>query len=276
MTSAKKLRFSKTHCTLIGMVHLGPILEGRENIPLETVEKQAIEEAKKLAEAGFDAVLIENLGDAPYYPSSVPPHTVAGMTRIGSAIINELQQTSDIYPMLGINVMRNDAKSAIAIAAATGAAFIRVNVHTGAMLTDQGLLQGEAHITCRYRDQIHPECNIFADVRVKHAAAVASRPLEQEAKDLWDRGRADAIIITGSETGGVIVPQELRGLHHSLPNAPLIAGSGVTPEQVPQIIPYVQGIIVGTWIKEDGDLRRTISLERAKHFVEAVRTAEEG
>lgn len=274
MTPAKKLHFSADRCTLIGMVHLDPILEGRNPIPLHEVEAKAVEEATKLADAGFDAVVIENLGDAPYYPTSVPPHTIAGMTRIGSAIQKAFSKRSGEHPLLGINVMRNDAQAAIAIAAATGASFIRVNVHTGAMLTDQGLIQGNAHVTSRYRDQIHPDCRIFADVRVKHAAPIVERPLEQEAQDLWKRGGADAIIITGTQTGGVIVPQELRGLDHALSGCPLIAGSGVTPEQAEQILPYVQGIIVGTWLKENGELERGISLERAKHFVETIRSVE--
>lgn len=274
MTPAKKIHFSRERCTLIGMIHLDPILEGRHHIPLGEVEAKAVEEAKKLQEAGFDAVLIENLGDAPYYPSSVPPHTVAGMTRVGSAIKKYFMSCPGEGPLLGINVMRNDAQAAIAIAAATGASFVRVNVHSGTMVTDQGLLQGQAHVTVRYRDQINPDCRILADIRVKHAASLVERPLEEEAKELWRRANADALILTGTQTGSVIVPQELRGLHHALPNCPLIAGSGVTPEQASHLLPYIQGIIVGTWLKQDGDINNPISFERAQHFVETVREYE--
>ena len=37
-----------------------------------------------------------------------------------------------------MNVLRNDAAAALSIAAVAGATFIRVNVHTGAVVADQG------------------------------------------------------------------------------------------------------------------------------------------
>ncbi|TNE47234.1 MAG: BtpA/SgcQ family protein [Deltaproteobacteria bacterium] len=268
-----KIQLSSDRCFLIGMVHLGPIFEGRGMPPLEDVEQQAVEEALVLADAGFDAIMIENLGDAPYYPDQVPPHTIAGMTRIAMSIQAAFKGKKN-PPSIGINVMRNDSMGAIAICAAAGGSFIRTNVHTGVMVTDQGIIHGKAHLSSRYRDQFHPNCSIFADVRVKHAAPLAERPLKQEAIELWKRGRADAIILTGAQTGDVIVPHELRGLRQALPHCPLIAGSGVTPEQMSQLLPYIEGIIVGTWLKEDGDVGNPISSERANHFVKAVRSYE--
>lgn len=271
--SEKKIKLSSNHCFLIGMLHLGPILEGRECPSLEEVESQAVSEALQLAKAGFDAVMVENLGDAPYYPEKVPPHTIAGMTRIAVAIQSAFRDLPN-PPQLGINVMRNDSTAAIAISAAARGSFIRVNVHSGVMITDQGVIHGKAHQSTRYRDQFHPNCSIFADVRVKHAAPLAERPLKQEAIELWKRSRADAIILTGAQTGDVIVPHELRGLRQALPDCPLIAGSGVTPEQLSQLLPYIEGIIVGTWLKEDADVSKRIDPERAEHFVQAVRAFE--
>lgn len=268
-----KIQLSSDRCFLIGMVHLGPIFEGRDCPSLEEVERQAVEEAIVLADAGFDAILIENLGDAPFYPEQVPPHTIAGMTRIAMSIQAAFRKHKS-PPVIGINVMRNDSMGAIAICAASAGSFVRVNVHSGVMVTDQGLIHGKAHLSSRYRDQYHQNCSIFADVRVKHAAPLAERSLKHEAIELWKRGRADALILTGAQTGNVIVPQELRGLRQAIPSCPLIAGSGVTPEQLSQLLPYIEGIIVGTWLKEDAEVVNPISPDRAKHFVNAVRAFE--
>lgn len=271
--TVQKIQLTPNHCFLIGMIHLDPILEGRHCPPLDQIEAQAVREALSLADAGFDAVMIENLGDAPYYPDHVPPHTIAGMTRIAVAIQSAFTRNQK-KTQIGLHVMLNDSLAGIAIAAASGGSFIRVNVHSGVMLTGHGIVEGKAHETCRYRDQYNPNCSIFADIRFRHAAALAERPLKQEAIELWKRSRADAIILTGTQTGDIIVPQELRGLRQALPDCPIIAGSGVTPDQLSQLLPYIEGIIVGTWLKSDADVNNPIDPERAHHFVQTVRAFE--
>jgi hypothetical protein len=259
------------NCFLIGMVHLGPLLEGSQVPDLAEVEAKAIADAVQLTEAGFDAILFENLGDAPYYPQRVPPHTIAAMTRIGLAIRNAIHSITPKIPYIGVNVLRNDAEAAIAIAAAVGASFIRVNIHNGVMLTDQGIIQGQAHLTCRYRDRYHPHCAILADLRVKHAVPLAERPLDTEAADLWQRARADALILTGDQTGQSLDFDKLQYLRHRLPSCPLIAGSGVSPDIIPTIHPYINGAIIGTWLKHNGCLHNAIDPQRAKQLVSLVR-----
>jgi predicted TIM-barrel enzyme len=55
------------------------------------------------------------------------------------------------------------------LCAATGARFVRVNVHTGAAVTDQGLIQGRAAETLRERQRLCPDVALLCDVQVKHA-----------------------------------------------------------------------------------------------------------
>jgi len=249
--------------TLVGMVHLGPILA--KGTDLATLERAAARDAERLVAAGFDAIFIENFGDRPFYPDEVPPWTIAGLTRCVLAVKGVVGDLP-----LGVNVLRNDARAAISIAAATGARAIRVNVHVGAAVTDQGLIQGKAHETVRLRDQLAPEVQIWADVRVKHAAPLADRPIEEEAEEVHERGAADALIVSGLRTGGATDPDRLLAVRRRVA-CPVLVGSGATPEQLGRLLPVCDGLIVGSWIKVDGQVLAPVDEVRAKAFVDAVR-----
>ncbi|MCB9735608.1 MAG: BtpA/SgcQ family protein [Deltaproteobacteria bacterium] len=252
--------------TLIGMVHLGPVLDGATR--LADVVARAIADAEALAEAGFDAICAENFGDAPFYPGRVPAHTVAGMTR---ALLAVRAVTERAGIPLGVNVLRNDCDTALAIAAAVDAAFVRVNVHTGAMVTDQGLIEGRAHETVRWRDRMAPDVAIYADVQVKHAAPLAPRPLDEEAREVFGRGRADALIVSGARTGGKTDVARLEAVRAAVPEAPILVGSGATPDDVKALLRVADGVIVGSWLKEGGQVLRPVDPARARAFVAAAR-----
>ena len=115
-------------------------------------------------------------------------------------------------------------ESALAIAAATSAEFIRVNIHIGARLTDQGVIEGAAYNTLRYRKLIGSDSKIFADADVKHSAALAARDLTTEVEELVSRGCADAIIVTGSATGREASLADLRVAKAAAGACPVIAG----------------------------------------------------
>ena len=253
---------------LIGMVHLRPLPGAPGKADLDAVEAAARADALALADGGANALIIENLGDAPYFPDRVPPITIATMTRIARHIAERASLP------FGVNVLRNDGAAALAIAAATGAAFIRVNVLTGARVSDQGILQGRAHELLRLRHQLGAEgVRILADVDVKHSAPLGGMPLEQEVADTLHRARADAIIVSGSGTGGSIDADVLRRVRAAAGAATIYAGSGVTPETVPQLSREVDGFIVGTWLKHDGDLGQPVDPARVRRLAEAVADA---
>ncbi len=236
---------------VIGMVHLAP-LPGSPGYrgSMSDVIARAARDADALVAGGVDAVLFENFGDVPFYPDRVPAETIAAMTRA----------IAEIRPRLGIpfgvNVLRNDARAALGIAAATGAAFVRVNVHTGAMVADQGLLQGTAHETIRERDRFAPRVLVYADCGVKHAAPLAARPLAHEVEDLFERGLADAVVLTGPATGAPLDTDTLAGVRAALPHVPILVGSGVTRENLPGLFPLADGYIVGTTFKSRGVVAR--------------------
>ena len=251
-----------THA-LIGMVHLGPILE--RGVSLAGVERAAVRDAEALAKAGFDAIVIENFGDRPFYPDQVPTWTVAGMTRAILAV----RAAVGALP-LGVNVLRNDARSALAIAAATDAQAIRVNVHVGAAVTDQGLVMGRAHETVRLRRELCPGVKVWADVRVKHAAPLADRPIAEEAEELAERGEADALIVSGAKTGGATDPERLAEVRRHT-RCPILVGSGATPELLPKLLPVCDGLVVGSWLKVGGQVLAAVDPARAADFVAAAR-----
>src|SRR5579863_7835019 len=118
---------------------------------------------------------------------------------------------------IGFNVLRNDARAAIALCAGCGGDFIRVNVHSGAMLTDQGIIEGDAFGTLRYRANICPGIQIFADVHVKHAVPLGDWSLEDAAKDTLERGLADALIISGVGTGAPADPADVQRVRVACP-----------------------------------------------------------
>lgn len=256
---------------LIGMVHLAPLpgspaFEG----PLEVIVGRALEDARALEDGGIDAIAVENFGDAPFYPDRVPPETVAAMAVALAAIRGAVRLP------IGVNVLRNDARAALALASVVSAAFIRVNVHVGASATDQGLIQGRAHETLRLRQRLWardtgPAPWIFADVDVKHGRPLGSEDLARQAQDTFLRGRADALLVTGHATGAEASFEDVRRVRAAVPEAPVLVASGVTDRTVARTLAEAHGAIVGTWLKRDGRIDQSIDPARVRALVEAAR-----
>jgi membrane complex biogenesis BtpA family protein len=184
------------------------------------------------------------------------------------------RRIADAVPLpLGINVLRSDGRSALAVAVAVGARFIRVNVHVGATLTDQGVIQGDAHALLRERRMLGVEVRILADVRTKHAAPLADIPLEQEARDCVERGLADGLIVSGAATGEPTAPGDLKRVRDAVPEIPLLVGSGATPASARELLVVADGLIVGTAVKRDGVVGNPVDAERVRRLVAAVRSA---
>jgi len=263
--------FQAASRVLVGMVHLGRMLDSRGLAAMGEVESNAVRDALTLARAGFNAVLLENLGDTPYHPEHAPPHIVAGMTRIAIAVRRSLDACDKDDVDMGVQVLRNDARAALAIASAVGAGFVRINVHSGAMVTDQGIIEGKAHETCPYRDLVAPDCHLWADVRVKHASPIGSRPIEDEAQDLVRRAHASAVVVTGNRTGGEIDLDDLARVRAAIPDAMIVAGSGVSLHNYASIMPHVGALIVGSSLKSGGKVEAAVDAERAATLVEGIR-----
>lgn len=257
---------------LIGVIHLRPLpASPRFEGDFSQVVDAAAHDARLLAEAGFDGIVIENFGDAPFLPGRVSPVTVAAMTTAALAVRGAAPGVE-----LGINVLRNDAEAALGVAIATGAAFIRVNVHTGARVTDQGLIEGRAHETLRARRALGAEqVLLFCDVDVKHSAPLAARPIAEEAYDLKNRGLADAVLVTGSGTGRGVALADLDAVIDALgPDAHVLVASGVTLETLPGLR-RAHGIIVGSCLRRSGRAGDPVDGAVARELAEAFRRSRE-
>lgn len=247
---------------LIGMVHLLALPGSpRAAAPIADVVERAVADAAALESAGADGVMVENYGDVPFYPGAVPPETLAAIT----VCVREVVRAVNLP--VGVNVLRNDAAGAISVAVATGARFVRINVHTGVMITDQGLLSGAAHETLRLRRRLDAEVAIFADVWVKHAAPLAGSDLEQAAEDVYQRGLADALIVTGSGTGKPTDLHRVTQVKRAVPDAPVLIGSGLEVDTVAGALAAADGAIVGSSMCRGGIGGAGIDAERARALI---------
>jgi len=259
---------------LIGVIHLAPLPgspAAHGHHPADALQHagaQAVEEAYQLSKSGFDAIILENFGDAPFFKSSVPRETIASMSIIAAALRETVGSMQ-----IGINVLRNDGMSALAIAAVTGCDFIRVNVLSGVAATDQGMVEGEAALLLRERDRLHANVAILADVHVKHAMTLSSHDLSVAIEDVGTRAKADGVIITGQTTGRLAdlgTLQVASKVARSL-KLPLYLGSGATAEKLSEIKPWVDGIIVGSTLRKGGIAGAPLDNKRVIEFAKMFR-----
>lgn len=251
---------------LIGVIHLKPLPGApRWKGEMGAVVDAAVADARAYERGGAHAVCVENFGDIPFTKGPVGPETVAAMAVAGAAVRDAVRLP------LGFNVLRNDACAGLALCAACGGCFIRVNVHTGAMLTDQGLIEGNAHATVRYRARVAPGAEILADVHVKHAVPVGNWTLEVSAWDTLQRGLADALIVSGVGTGQPAAVEDLQRLRRACPQARLLVGSGVEAGSVARYLPLADGFIVASSLKRGGKLENPVDVRRVAALAKAIR-----
>ncbi|MFN8178541.1 MAG: BtpA/SgcQ family protein [bacterium] len=259
---------------ILGMIHLRPLPASPRGGTVRDALDAARTDAEALTAAGVDGLIVENFGDAPFAKERVPPATVAAMTLIA----RELRRDHNVP--LGVNVLRNDAEAALSIAEVVGCDFIRVNVHVGAVVADQGILEGRARETLVLKKELGSTVLIFADVRVKHArplgADLGFEGLLAEARDAAGRGGADAVILSGAATGAATDADEVRRVKEALPKTPLLVGSGITAENLESFWPWADGMIVGSALKEGGDARRSVDPARARALLAAASRLKRG
>jgi membrane complex biogenesis BtpA family protein len=252
---------------LIGVVHLLPLPgdPGHREGGFAAAYERARADAEALVAGGVSGLIVENFGSAPFVKGTagdrVPPHQAAALALVA-------QQCKDLGVPVGVNCLRNDAHTALGIAAACGLDFIRVNVHTGAYLCDQGVIEGEAAASLRYRELLGAGAvQIWADVLVKHAVPLA--PLEPEAAthDTVDRGLADAIIVTGAATGAPVDADLLARVRAAAGGKPVVIGSGLRPDNAAALLAHADAAIVGTYFKRDGLVRNEVDPERVRELV---------
>ena len=256
----------KTPNPIIGVVHLLPLpTSARWGGSLKAVIDRAEQEATALASGGVDGIIVENFFDAPFTNSQVDPAVVSAMTLIVQRLMNLVTLP------VGINVLRNDTQSAMAIASCVKAHFIRVNVLTGVMATDQGLIEGQAHQLLRYRRELGSEVKILADVLVKHARPLGSPNLTTAVQETIERGLADGVILSGWATGSPPSLEDLELASAAAKGTPVFIGSGADWENIATLMQAADGVIVSSSLKRHGRIDQPIDPIRVSQFVEATR-----
>ena len=292
--------------SLIGVVHLRATPGapgGRAGEAWVEGLAAAVADGVALAQGGCDGIIVENFGDVPFFAEEVPAETVAAMALAVAEIRRAVVAVGAVGGMraggatgttgaagggerelaVGVNVLRNDWRSALGICAATGASFVRVNVFTGAAVTDQGLIQGRAAEVLRERDRLCPGVAVLADVHVKHAVPLGGGAIGEAARDTLLRGGADGVIVSGSATGGEVDLAELREVREAVGGigaggsnstggnrGRVLVGSGLTEGNARELMALADGAIVGTWVKEDGDVRRPVDVARVRRIRAAL------
>jgi len=249
---------------LLGVLHLGPLPSARGHRSMAAVCDGALADAAAYAAAGFDGLVVENFGDAPFRRGTaddpVTPDVVAAI-----AVVADRVQREAGLPV-GVNCLRNDGYAALGAAAAVGARWVRVNVLTGAYVTDQGVISGEAARLAAYRRQLGCDAQLLADFLVKHAAPLAPLDVATGAKDLAERSGADGMVLSGSRTGQPVDVELMDTVRDAVGSFPIWIGSGLTADNAEQLWARCDGAVVGTWCKQDGEAKAPVDVERARRL----------
>lgn len=248
---------------LIGMVHLPDF--NSLSLPNTNIEDKfniSMADALTLKKAGFDAILIENFHDVPFSKSEISEEKLLLMSRIVGKIANSVPDIS-----IGINVLRNACVQALLIAITNNASFIRCNIWEGAYVTDQGIIESAAEAVSKKKNQLNSNITVLADVGVKHASPLGTFKLEEAAKNALERGKADAVILSGKETGKLMAKEKLIEFVNATKIKPIM-GSGVSTENVEDIFPYISGAIIGSSLKIDpSNLHSPLDIEKASKIM---------
>ena len=247
---------------LLGVVHLPPLPSARGHRSMADVLAVALADARAYATAGFDGIVVENFGDAPFHKGTVddpvPPDVTAGLA------VAAAQVAAATGLPVGVNCLRNDGMAALGAAAVVGARWIRVNVLAGAYVTDQGVIEGEAARLAGYRRQLGWNGALLADYLVKHAAPLAPVDVATGAKDVAERSGADGLVLSGARTGQPVDADLLDAVRAAVGAFPIWLGSGLTADNAATLWPRCDGAIVGTWCKRDGRLAEPVDVGRAR------------
>jgi membrane complex biogenesis BtpA family protein len=253
---------------LVAMVHVAA-LPGTPHggLPVAGIARQAADEARSLAEAGFDAILIENMHDTPYLLREVGPEIVAAMTAAACAVRAAVDVPIGIQVLAGANV------AAVAIAHAAGLQFVRAEGFAFAAVADEGLIaRADAGPLLRYRKAIGAEAvAIVADLKKKHSshAITADVDLAETAAAAEFLG-ADAVVVTGTATGKATSADDLAAARRGC-RLPVLVGSGANAATVAGLLDRADAVIVGSDLKKDGHWRNAPDPRRVEAFVRAAR-----
>ena len=256
---------------VIGMVHLGalpgtPLHDAKAG--LEGLVAAARADLAALQKAGFDAVMFGNENDRPY-EFDVDRASTATM----AYVIGRLRE--EITVPFGVNVLW-DPMSTVALAAATGAAFVR-EIFTGTYASDMGPWTPDAGQAMRYRDRLGArDVAMLFNVSAEFADSLDRRPLADRARSAVFSSIPDAVLVSGQITGEAARMEDLEAVKAALPHTPVLANTGVKHGTVADVLSVADGCVVGSALKRDGETWKPVDHDRAADFMARARAARGG
>lgn len=260
-----------TRKPVIAMVHLGalpgaPLHDAAAG--LEGLVSAARADLAALQEAGVDAVMFGNENDRPY-EFSVDTASTATMAWVIGRLAGEIRVP------FGVNVLW-DPMATVALAAATGAAFVR-EIFTGAHASDMGLWTPDAGRAMRYRDRLgRRDLLMLYNVSAEFSHSLDRRPLPDRARSAVFSSVPDAVLVSGQITGEAAELSDLEAVKAVLPDTPVMANTGVKHETVADVMRVADGCIVGSSLKVGGDTWKPVDPGRAADFMARAKAARDG
>lgn len=249
----------------VAMVQLDPLPGSSmyRNGTLSEIIKVSVEEAKVLADAGFDGIMLQNLGDLPV-AHKVTPQQSAWMARVAFEV------AAAVPTPVGLNFLENDAEAALSVASAAGLDFVRLKVFVGVMVTPFGLVQGCAHEAIMTRNLLQAQnIGIFADVHDRTGINLGARDIDPDIREAVDLGHADGLVLTGGsfdESMGY-----LKRAHVKFPKLPLFLGGSATEANLATALAAASGVIVSTALKDTDSAFGRVNPAKARSFMQALR-----
>jgi len=259
------MKIFNIHKPIIAMIHVDalpgtPKYHGR----VEAIIEKAKREAELYLDAGLQVLMIENMHDVPYLNRNVGPEIIASM----SVILYELKKSFNV-PM-GIQTLAGANKEAIASAVSAGADFIRAEGFVFAHVADEGTFNSDAGELLRYRKAIGAEnILVFTDIKKKHSShsITADTDIVETAKAA-EFFLSDGVIVTGASTGSQPSLDEIKSVKKTV-SVPVLAGSGVTAQNINMYQQHCDAMIIGSYFKQDGKWHNPIDPIRVKELVSA-------
>lgn len=252
---------------VIAMIHVDP-LPGTPKYAgnVKSIITKAIKEAQLYKDSGVDVLMIENMHDVPYLNRTAGPE----ITSMMSILLYEVKNVSSLPA--GLQVLAGANKQALGAALASGGDFIRAEGFVYAHVADEGFFNSDAAEILRYRKQIGADhVAIFTDIKKKHSShSITDDTSIEDTAKAAEFFLSDGVIVTGSATGVKPSLEEIRSVKDSV-NIPVLAGSGITFENVQEYLKLCDALIIGSYFKADGKWSNPVDPVRVSKFMRQIR-----
>lgn len=254
---------------IIAMAHFPPLPGSPLYEPdkgLQYIKEWVISDVQSLIEGKVDAIMFCNEGDRPYL-MEVEPVTLATMARVITEVKEEFGSS---LPPFGTDILWSP-KGAIALGKAVEARFVR-EVFTGAYGGETGIWDTTCGDVLRYKKLIDADdLFLLYNINAEYAGPLAERPLEDTARTAVFASLADIICVSGPMTGMSPGIEDLKNIKEAVPHTPVFANTGITRENVADILPVVDGVVIGTSLKEEEDTWNPVDRKRVSKFMKIVK-----